>query len=168
MVEEDHVEEPRKAKEAKHEAKGGAPKGSPRSPRGNGAKDKGRVSPSKSEQYGGVAKRESPRVSPSKAEGRHKEVKEILEERLVKLKGLEPSRQYLVRWRGAAPSKVTWELESSLDHHHEALERYWEATTSTRTSTDSVGESVTPRQNSTLRVRNILEKAGRVRNNLEW
>ncbi|KAL1817315.1 hypothetical protein ACET3Z_019889 [Daucus carota] len=105
MVEEDHVEEPRKAKEAKHEAKGGAPKGSPRSPRGNGAKDKGRVSPSKSEQRGGVAKRESPRVSPSKAEGRHKEVKEILEERLVKLKGLEPSRQYLVRWRGAAPSK---------------------------------------------------------------
>ncbi|KAL1826504.1 hypothetical protein ACET3Z_004916 [Daucus carota] len=46
LVEEDQVEERRKAKGAKHGEKGNTTKESPKSPRGNGAKDKGRVSPS--------------------------------------------------------------------------------------------------------------------------
>lgn len=54
-----------------------------------------------------------------------------------------------MRSKGAAPNKVTWELEPGLEMHQEALECYWVAKKSRKASTNSVWESVMPRQDST-------------------
>ncbi|WKA11497.1 hypothetical protein VitviT2T_028991 [Vitis vinifera] len=73
---------------------------------------------------------------------REKEVKNILAERVTRRQGVPPVVEYLVRWKGLPKRRVSWE-------HAEALRKFWkhierfqnEATT--RTSTASVGESVT-------------------------
>ncbi|RVX02929.1 hypothetical protein VitviT2T_020572 [Vitis vinifera] len=73
---------------------------------------------------------------------REKEVKNILAERVTRRQGVPPVIEYLVRWKGLPKRQVSWE-------HADALRKFWkhiekfqnEATT--RTSTASVGESVT-------------------------
>nr|CAN66049.1 hypothetical protein VITISV_005971 [Vitis vinifera] len=73
---------------------------------------------------------------------REKEVKNILAERVTRRQGVPPVVEYLVRWKGLPKRRVSWE-------HADALRKFWkhiekfqnEATT--RTSTASVGESVT-------------------------
>ncbi|RVW52062.1 hypothetical protein CK203_079595 [Vitis vinifera] len=80
-------------------------------------------------------------LHPSEA-SREKEVKNILAERVTRRQGVPPVIEYLVRWKGLPKRQVSWE-------HADALRKFWkhiekfqnEATT--RTSTASVGESVT-------------------------
>ena len=80
-------------------------------------------------------------LHPSEA-SQKKEVKNILAERVTRRQGVPPMIEYLVRWKGLPKRQVSWE-------HGDALRKFWkhikkfqnEATT--RTSTASVGESVT-------------------------
>ncbi|WJZ96495.1 hypothetical protein VitviT2T_015177 [Vitis vinifera] len=80
-------------------------------------------------------------LHPSEA-SREKEVKNILAERVTRRQGVPLVIEYLVRWKGLPKRQVSWE-------HADALRKFWkhikrfqnEATT--RTSTASVGESVT-------------------------
>ena len=73
---------------------------------------------------------------------REKEVKNILAERVTRRQGVPPVIEYLVRWKGLPKRQVSWEHADALKKFWKHIERFQNETT-TRTSTASVGESVT-------------------------
>ncbi|WJZ91057.1 hypothetical protein VitviT2T_029267 [Vitis vinifera] len=73
---------------------------------------------------------------------REKEVKNILAERITRRHGVPPVVEYLVRWKGLPKRRVSWEHADALRKFWKHIERFQNEAT-TRTSTASVGESVT-------------------------
>ncbi|RVW80510.1 hypothetical protein CK203_052877 [Vitis vinifera] len=73
---------------------------------------------------------------------REKEVKNILAERVTRRQGVPPVVEYLVRWKGLPKRQVSWEHADALRKFWKHIERFQNEAT-TRTSTASVGESVT-------------------------
>ncbi|RVW98867.1 hypothetical protein CK203_024109 [Vitis vinifera] len=73
---------------------------------------------------------------------REKEVKNILAERVTRRQGVPPVIEYLVRWKGLPKRQVSWEHADALRKFWKHIERFQNEAT-TRTSTASVGESVT-------------------------
>nr|CAN80201.1 hypothetical protein VITISV_038543 [Vitis vinifera] len=73
---------------------------------------------------------------------REKEVKNILAERVTRRQGVPPVVEYLVRWKGLPKRRVSWEHAGALRKFWKHIERFQNEAT-TRTSTASVGESVT-------------------------
>ncbi|RVW34490.1 hypothetical protein CK203_110300 [Vitis vinifera] len=80
-------------------------------------------------------------LHPSEA-SREKEVKNILAERVTRRQGVPPVIEYLVRWKGLPKRQVSWEHADALRKFWKHIERFQNEAT-TRTSTASVGESVT-------------------------
>ncbi|WKA00569.1 hypothetical protein VitviT2T_018910 [Vitis vinifera] len=71
-----------------------------------------------------------------------KEVKNILAERVTRRQGVPPMIEYLVRWKGLPKKQVSWEHADALRKLWKHIEKFQNEAT-TRTSTASVGESVT-------------------------
>ena len=80
-------------------------------------------------------------LHPSEA-SREKEVKNILAERVTRRQGVPPVIEYLVRWKGLPKRQVSWEHADALRKLWKHIEKFQNEAT-TRTSTASVGESVT-------------------------
>ena len=80
-------------------------------------------------------------LHPSEA-SREKEVKNILAERVTRRQGVPPVIEYRVRWKGLPKRQVSWEHADALRKFWKHIERFQNEAT-TRTSTASVGESVT-------------------------
>ncbi|WJZ91811.1 hypothetical protein VitviT2T_010854 [Vitis vinifera] len=76
------------------------------------------------------------------AASREKEVKNILAERITRRQGVPPVVEYLVRWKGLPKRRESWEHADALRKFWKHIERFQNEAT-TRTSTASVGESVT-------------------------
>ncbi|RVW82095.1 hypothetical protein CK203_052512 [Vitis vinifera] len=101
---------------------------------------KGKVnSMGKRKQHSKCRKRMS--LHPSEA-SREKEVKNILAERVTRRQGVPPVIEYLVRWKGIPKRQVSWKHADALRKFWKHIERFQNEAT-TRTSTASVGESVT-------------------------
>ncbi|QHO56919.1 uncharacterized protein DS421_3g77880 [Arachis hypogaea] len=62
-----------------------------------------------------------------------KEIKEILANRVVRRRGVPPSIQYLIKWKGLPITEASWEAREDLGQFQEHLERYQEQNV-TRTS----------------------------------
>ncbi|RVW91272.1 hypothetical protein CK203_035497 [Vitis vinifera] len=71
-----------------------------------------------------------------------KEVKNILAKRVTRRQGVPLVIEYLVRWKGLPKRQVSWEHADALRKFWKHIERFQNEAT-TRTSTTSVGESVT-------------------------
>ncbi|RVW35628.1 hypothetical protein CK203_106306 [Vitis vinifera] len=85
--------------------------------------------------------REGRGLHPSEASW-EKEVKNILAKRVTRRQGVPLVIEYLVRWKGLPKRQVSWEHADALRKFWKHIERFQNEAT-TRTSTTSVGESVT-------------------------
>ena len=80
-------------------------------------------------------------LHPSEA-SKEKKLKNILGERVTRRQGVPPVIEYLVRWKGLPKRQVSWKHADALRKFWKHIERFQNEAT-TRTSTASVGESVT-------------------------
>lgn len=64
-----------------------------------------------------------------------KEVDYILADRIIRRRGVPPSTEYLVKWKGLPESEASWEVENALWQFPKHIQRFKEGDT-TRTSPD--------------------------------
>jgi Chromo (CHRromatin Organisation MOdifier) domain len=69
---------------------------------------------------------ESTRAPPIVIKSFDKEIEEILADRVVRKRGVPPSTQYLIKWKGLPESETTWELKGDLWQFEDHLKRYHE------------------------------------------
>ena len=77
----------------------------------------------------------STRAPPTMTKSFDKDVEEVLADRVVRRRGVPPSTQYLIKWKGLPESEATWEAQEDLWQFEDHLHRYRDTTT-TRTSPD--------------------------------
>ena len=71
-----------------------------------------------------------------------RQIEEILNHRVVRRRGVPPSTQYLIKWKGLPESEATWEAQEDLWQFENQLHHYKD-TLVTRASLNQVGENVT-------------------------
>ncbi|XP_016165032.1 uncharacterized protein LOC107607616 [Arachis ipaensis] len=76
---------------------------------------------------------DSSRAPPVVIRSFDKEIEEILANRIVRRRGVPPSIQYLIKWKGLSITEASWETHEDLWQFQEHLERYHEQN-ATRTS----------------------------------
>ncbi|KAK4278290.1 hypothetical protein QN277_016155 [Acacia crassicarpa] len=77
----------------------------------------------------------STRAPPTMTKSFDREIEEVLADRVVRRRGVPPSTQYLIKWKGLPESEATWEPQEDLWQFEDHLHRYKDKSV-TRTSPD--------------------------------
>ena len=76
---------------------------------------------------------DSRRAPPVVIKSFDKDVEEVLADRVVRRRGVPPSTQYLIKWKGLPDSETSWETQEDLWQFQDLLKLYHD-TNATRTS----------------------------------
>ena len=75
-----------------------------------------------------------------------RDIKSIMADRVVKRKNYMPKHEYLVQWKVLSDNEASWEPTKALWKFQKEINRFHDEST-TRTSSDSIGENVIVRTN---------------------